>query len=117
PRVEVYRDIWVYTSFGRSSRTGDSKASWNQMYGVTVGYVLWTRVRADVHYSKFDSSFGAGKYTALSLSRNFKETFRWELLAGIQSYVSSIATSNKSHFVTGLLEASLGQHFFLQSGY
>ena len=117
PRVEVYRDIWVYTSLGRSSRTGDNKASWNQMYGVTVGHVPWTRVRADVHYSKFDSSFGAGKYTALSLSRNFKETFRWELLAGIQSYASSIATSNKSHFVTGLLEAPLGQHFFLQSGY
>lgn len=117
PRVEVIKDIWVYSSFGRSSRTGDAKASWNQMYGVTFGHVPWTRVRADVHYSKFDSSFGSGKYTAMSLSRSFKDTFRWEVLGGIQSYASAVAASNKSHFVTGTLEAPLGAHFFLQSGY
>ena len=117
PRVEVIKDIWVYSSFGRSSRTGDAKSSWNEMYGITFGHVPWTRVRADVHYSKFDSSFGSGKYTALSLSRNFRDTFRWELLAGIQSYSSSVATANKSHFVTGTFEAPLGPHFFLQSGY
>jgi hypothetical protein len=117
PRVEVIKDIWVYSSFGRSSRTGDAKASWNQMYGVTFGHIPWTRVRADVHYSKFDSSFGSGKYTAMSLSRSFKDTFRWEVLGGIQSYASAVAASNKSHFVTGTLEAPLGAHFFLQSGY
>jgi AMIN domain len=117
PRVEVIKDIWVYSSFGRSSRTGDARSSWNEMYGVTFGYLPWTRVRADVHYSKFDSSFGSGKYTAMSLSRDFKDTFRWEVLAGIQSYSSSVATSNKSHFVTGNFEAPLGSHFFLQSGY
>jgi hypothetical protein len=117
PRVEVFKDIWVYSSFGRSSRTGDAKSSWNEMYGVTFGHVPWTRVRADVHYSKFDSSFGSGKYTAMSLSRDFKDTFRWEVLAGIQSYASSVASSNKSHFVTGTFEAPLGAHFFLQSGY
>jgi hypothetical protein len=117
PRVEVIKDIWVYSSFGRSSRTGDTKSSWNEMYGVTLGHVPWTRVRADVHYSKFDSSFGSGKYTAMSLSRDFKDTFRWEVLAGIQSYSSSLATNNKSHFVTGTFEAPLGRHFFLQSGY
>lgn len=117
PRVEVTKDIWVYSSFGRSSRTGDAKSSWNEMYGVTFGHLPWTRIRADVHYSKFDSSFGSGKYTAMSLSRDFKDTFRWEVLAGIQSYSSSVATSNKSHFVTGTFEAPLGAHFFLQSGY
>lgn len=117
PRVQVVKDIWVYSSFGRSSRSGDAKASWNQMYGVTLGHVPWTRVRADVHYSKFDSSFGAGKYTAMSLSRSLKDTFRWELLAGIQDYSSALAANNRSHFVTGTFEAPLGANFFLQSGY
>jgi hypothetical protein len=113
----VVKDIWVYSSFGRSSRSGDAKASWNQMYGVTLGHVPWTRVRADVHYSKFDSSFGAGKYTAMSLSRSLKDTFRWELLAGIQDYSTALASNNRSHFVTGTFEAPLGANFFLQSGY
>ena len=117
PRIEVLKDIWAYSSFGRSSRSGDAKASWNQMYGITFGHIPWTRVRADVHYSKFDSSYGSGKYTAMSLSRSFKDTFRWELLAGIQDYSSALATNNRSHFVTGTVEAPLGLNFFLQGGY
>ena len=117
PRIEVVKDIWAYSSFGRSSRSGDAKASWNQMYGITLGHIPWTRVRADVHYSKFDSSFGSGKYTAMSLSRSFKDTFRWELLAGIQDYASALATNNRSHFITGTVEAPLGANFFLQGGY
>jgi hypothetical protein len=117
PRIEVVKDIWAYSSFGRSSRSGDAKASWNQMYGITLGHIPWTRVRADVHYSKFDSSFGFGKYSAMSLSRSFKDTFRWELLAGIQDYASAVATNNRSHFVTGTVEAPLGPNFFLQGGY
>ena len=115
-RVQVVKDIWVYNLLGRSNRSGDAKPSWNQLYGVTVGRMPWINTRTDVHYSKFDSSFGNGSYASLSLSRNFNDNLRWEVLAGRQSFTSS-TTHDISHFVTGNFEASLGPHYFLQTGY
>jgi len=115
-RVQVVKDLWLYTTLGRSNRSSDAKSSWNQLYGVTMGRVPWVGVRADVHYTKFDSSFGNGSYEAVSLSRNFHETLRWEVLGGRQSFVSP-TLNDTSHFVTGNLEAGLGQHYFVQTGY
>ena len=57
-RVEVWNQIWLSTNLGRSSGTGDAKSSLNQMYGITFNRVPLIRLRADVHYAKFDSSFG-----------------------------------------------------------
>lgn len=116
-RVEVAQRIWVYTNLGRSNRSGDAKSSLNQMYGVTFGHVPWVGMSADFRYSKFDSSFGGGSYKALSLTRNFRENFRWELLAGSQSFASSASKNMSSHFFTGNLEANLGSNYFVQSGY
>jgi hypothetical protein len=115
-RVQVFKDIWAYTLLGRSNRSGDPKPSWNQLYGVTVGRMPWIGMRADLHYSKFDSSFGSGSYESVSFSRNFKENLRWEVLGGRQSFVSP-ATKDISHFVTGNFEAALGPHYFVQTGY
>lgn len=115
-RVQVVKDIWAYTTLGRSNRSGDAKPSWNQLYGVTVGRMPWLGVRTDLHYSKFDSSFGSGSYESVSLSRNFNENLRWEVLGGRQSFVSP-TTKDVSHFVTGNLEAALGPHYFVQTGY
>jgi hypothetical protein len=115
-RVQVVKDIWAYTLLGRSNRSGDSKASWNQLYGVSLGRLPWLGIRTDVHYSKFDSSFGNGSYESISLSRNFNESLRWEVLGGHQNFVSP-STHDKSNFVTGNFEASLGAHYFIQTGY
>ncbi len=115
-RVQVIKDIWAYTLLGRSNRSGDAKSSWNQLYGVTVGRMPWIGMRTDLHYSKFDSSFGSGSYESLSLSRNFNENLRWEVLGGRQSFVSP-TTRDISHFVTGNFEAALGPHYFVQTGY
>jgi hypothetical protein len=115
-RVQVVRDIWTYVTLGRSSRSGDAQASWNQLYGVTVGRMPWIGLRTDVHYSKFNSSFGSGSYESLSFSRNFHETLRWEILGGRQSFASP-TTNYASHFVTGNFEAALGPHYFMQTGY
>jgi hypothetical protein len=115
-RVKVVKDIWVYNLLGRSNRSGDAKASWNQLYGVTVGRMPWIGTRTDLHYSKFNSTFGSGSYTSLSLSRNFNDNLRWEVLGGRQSFASS-TTRDISHFVTGTFEASLGPRYFVQSGY
>jgi AMIN domain len=115
-RVQVVKDIWVYNLLGRSNRSGDTKPSWNQLYGVTVGHMPWIHTRTDVHYSKFDSSFGSGSYTSASFSRNFNDNLRWEVLGGRQSFASP-TTHDISHFVTGTFEASLGPRYFVQSGY
>jgi len=115
-RVQVVKDIWVYNLLGRSNRSGDAKASWNQLYGVTMGRMPWIGTRTDLHYSKFNSTFGSGSYTSLSLSRNFNDNLRWEVMGGRQSFASS-TTRDISHFVTGTFEASLGPRYFVQSGY
>jgi hypothetical protein len=115
-RVQVVKDIWAYTLLGRSNRSGDAKSSWNQLYGITVGRMPWIGMRTDVHYSKFNSSFGSGSYESISLSRNLNENLRWEVLGGRQAFVSP-TTNDISHFVTGNFEASLGLHYFVQTGY
>ena len=115
-RVQVVKDVWAYNLLGRSNRSGDTKASWNQLYGVTVGRMPWIRTRTDVHYSKFTSSFGSGSYTSASFSRNFNDNLRWEVLGGRQSFASP-TTRDISHFVTGTFEASLGPRYFVQTGY
>ena len=115
-RVQVVRDIWTYVTLGRSNRSGDPQPSWNQLYGVTVGRMPWIGLRTDVHYSKFNTSFGGGSYRSVSFSRNFHETLRWEVLGGRQSFASP-TTNYASHFVTGNFEAALGPHYFVQTGY
>jgi hypothetical protein len=115
-RVQVTNNLWLYTTLGRSNRTGDAQSSWNQLYGVTLGRLPRLGVRTDVHYSKFNSAFGSGSYQSVSFSRNFNESLRWELLAGRQSFASP-TSNDTAHFVTGNFEAALGAHYFLQTGY
>jgi len=116
-RAEVLKDIYLYTEQGRSKRSGDPRSSWNQMYGITFTDVMKTRLRADVHYSKFNSSFAQGHYEALSLSRNFRENLRWEVQAGQQAFVSPFSGDNGSKFLNMSLDANLGSRYFLQGGY
>lgn len=99
-RVELPRRLTVYNSLGRSSKTGDAKSSWNQMYGVTLGSIWRTGIRGDAQYSKFDSSFGSGDYYSVSLSREFGDTFRCEVTAGRQS-LASIFTNDSSYRTLG----------------
>jgi hypothetical protein len=115
-RVQVTNNLWLYTTLGRSNRTGDARSAWNQLYGVTLGRLPRLGVRTDVHYSKFNSAFGSGSYQSVSFSRNFNDSLRWEVLAGRQSFASP-TTSDTAHFVTGNFEAALGAHYFLQTGY
>ena len=116
PRVEVYKQIWVYATLGKSNRSGDAKSSLNQLYGLTFGDLPF-HFRADVRYSRFNSGFGDGDYKALSLSRDFHGSYRWEVLLGQQAYSSTLASSDKSKFVNANLEAPLGPHYFIQGGW
>jgi hypothetical protein len=116
-RVEAWKQIFVYTDVGRSNRTGDTKNSLNQMYGITFGRIPWVGLRADAHYSQFNSSFGKGSYRAFSLSRNFLNGLRLEVLAGDQNFASTLTSTNHSRFITGNVEANFGPHYFIQGGY
>ena len=116
-RVNLPRRISVYTNLGQSSRTGDSKSSWNQLYGVTFGELGKSGIRADLRYSRFNSSFGSGDYKAISLSRSLRETLQWQLLGGIQSFNSSLTQTSQTHFISTFLDWSPGKILFFQVGY
>lgn len=116
-RVEVIKNIVLYTDLGRSSRTGDAKSSLNQLYGLTLLRIPKAGVRADVHYSRFTSSFGSGAYRAFSISRNLGEGFHMEVLGGDQRFTSSLAGNQSAKFLTTNLDTSLGALFFLQGGF
>ncbi len=116
-RVEVAKQIYVYTQLGASNRTGDAKTSLNDSFGVTFNHVPWIAARADAHYSRFNSSFGSGSYEAFTLSRNINEGLRLELLLGQQNFNSTLPTSDRSRFANVNFESTLGAHYFLQGGF
>ncbi|HUC28777.1 MAG TPA: hypothetical protein VMR80_04305, partial [Candidatus Acidoferrum sp.] len=116
-RVEVFNQFWISSQLGRSSGTGDAKSSLNQMYGITYGRVPLLHLKADVHYSRFNSSFGTGQYDSLSLSRQMSERLRLEVLVGQQAFASPITANTRSKFLTGTFETTLGPHYYLQSNF
>ncbi len=116
-RLEVLKNVWVYTNLGRSNRSGDTSNSLNQLYGLTFGRLPWVHVRADGHYARFNSSFGSGYYESVSLSRTLSDNFRLEVLAGKQNFVSSFTNNSNNRFVTSNLEMNMGAHYFVQGGF
>lgn len=116
-RVEVVKQIWVYTEIGQSNRTGDSQNSLNQAFGVNFNRIPKLDLHIDAHYSKFSSAFGTGSYRALSVSRSLSERFRLDLLLGDQSFNSSLTSNNSSKFINTTVETSFGAHYFLQGGF
>jgi hypothetical protein len=116
-RVEVVRHIAVFTEIGRSSRSGDQRNSWNQLYGVSWDRIWKTGLRADLRYSKFDSSFGSGSYRSLALSRNLGERLHWQVQAGQQTLVSTFTTQGASRFLNGSVDGSFGRHYFIQGDF
>src|SRR5579862_4564418 len=116
-RVEVLNQVWLSTNLGRSSGTGDAKNSLNQMYGISFGRIPFVKMRADVHYARFNSSFGDGSYEAVSLSRQMSDRLRLEVLLGQQKFASPITTNTRGRFVTGTVETTLGPHYYLQGNF
>lgn len=116
-RLEVLKQVWVYTNLGRSNSSGDSKSSLNQLYGLTFGRLPWVHIRADGHYARFNSSFGNGSYESVSLSRTLSDNFRLELLGGQQNFISPLSSNTGSKFVTSNLEMNVGSHYFMQGGF
>jgi hypothetical protein len=116
-RLDLPRNLSVYTNVGRSTRTGDARRSLNQLYGVTKGNLFGTGIRADARWATFDGSFGRGNYYSASLSRNLRQNFRAEVQTGWQNFASLLTTQTRSQFVTSLIDSSFGTHYFVQGGY
>jgi hypothetical protein len=116
-RVELVKHISVYTSLGRSKATSDKKNSLNQAFGLTVPNLWKTGLMADVHYSKFDSSFGSGKYTSVSLSKNVTDSFRLQFLGGHQTFNSSFSNNNHSNFVNAVVDWNVGPRYFVEGNF
>ena len=116
-RVETVKKIYLYTELGRSTRSGDTSSSLNQMYGITFAKLWNTGLHADLHYAKFNSAFARGNYRAISLSRNFGERFQGQVQVGKQSFVSPFTTDNGSKFLNTTLETQIGAHYFFAGGY
>jgi hypothetical protein len=116
-RVEPVRHFFVYTTLGRSDSTGDARRSLNQMYGFTWSEIGHSGFRADVHYSKFDSSFARGDYRVLSLSRHLGNRMIWDTQLGQQSLLSAFTANNRSFFLDTSFDTNLSTHSYIQSGY
>lgn len=116
-RVEIVKQIAVYAELGRSNRTGDASTALNDMYGITFGRIPWVGLRADAHYSRFNSSFGSGSYRAASFSRDINERFRLDILAGDQAFISTLAGNQSAMFVTANVENNIGAYLFTQAGF
>ncbi len=115
-RVQVVKPIALYTEMGASSRSGDAKRSINQLYGLSFVKVPWLGVNADVHYSKFASSFAAGTYRAVSVSRTFGDRIHINVLGGDQSVISALAGNQTARFLEATTDTSIGSRFFMQGG-
>ena len=115
-RVQVVKPIALYTEMGTSSRSGDAKRSINQLYGLSFVKVPWLGVNADVHYSKFASSFAAGTYRAVSVSRTFGDRIHINVLGGDQSIISALAGNQTARFLEATTDTSIGSRFFMQGG-
>jgi hypothetical protein len=87
------------------------------MYGATWNEIARSGLRADFHYSKFDSNFGKGDYSILSLSRQLTSRMFWNLQFGNQNLLSEYSDNYNSKFVADSLDINLGRHSYLQSGY
>jgi hypothetical protein len=116
-RVQPVKHVWLYTTLGRSDRTGDERRTLNQMYGLTLDEIGHTGLRADMRYSKFNSSFGSGDYKLLTLSRHLGDRMMWDMQFGNQMLVSPYSKNQTSNFVDSSFDVNLWGNSFLQSGY
>jgi len=117
-RVEPIRHVQVYSTLGRSDKSGDSRKTVNQMYGITWTEIGHTGIRADLHYSKFASPYAQGDYKILTLSRHLGDRVQWDTQFGEQNLISSwTANTGRSLFFDTSFDTNLTRHTFFQTGY
>jgi hypothetical protein len=116
-RFSLPKHIGLYASLGESKTTTDKKNSLNEAYGLSFGRLWKTGVILDLHYSKFNSSFGSGKYQSFSLSKSLTDTFRVQVYGGHQNFYSALSTNTNSNFFNGVLDWNVGARYFLEGNF
>jgi hypothetical protein len=116
-RFELPSHISIYGALGKSNATTDKKNSWNQSVGVSFTNVLHTGFLLDLHYSKFDSSFGSGKYASASFSKTLHGNLQLQVLGGYQQFNSSYTNNTSAQFLNATLDWSFARRYFLEGTY
>jgi hypothetical protein len=116
-RLDLPKHIGLFASLGKSKTTTDKKSSLNQAYGISFGNIWKTGIFADAHYSKFNSSFGSGKYTALSLSKSLTDALRVQVYGGHQVFDTTLSNNTNSNFVNGVVDWNVGARYFLEGNF
>jgi len=116
-RFSLPKRIGLFASLGKSRTTTDTKNSWNQAYGLSLGQVWKTGVLLDLHYSKFNSDFGSGTYQSASLSKNFSDSFRVQVYGGHQVFHTVLSNNTNSNFVNGVVDFNLGPRYFVEGNF
>jgi hypothetical protein len=116
-RLELPAHIALYSGLGRSNVSTDPKTSLNQAYGISFAQIWKTGLFADLHYSKFDSSFGGGQYQSLSLSRSLTDRLRVQVLAGHQILNTNLSSNLNSNFVNAAADCNVGSRYFLEGNF
>jgi hypothetical protein len=89
----------------------------NDAFGVTFGNLFRTGLELDMHYSKFDSTFGSGEYESASLSKNLTEKLRLQVLGGNQRYTSPLTSNTNAKFINATLDWTIGRKYFFEGLY
>jgi hypothetical protein len=116
-RFALPKHIGLFASLGKSKTTTDKKNSFNQSYGLSLGRLWKTGMLLDLHYSKFNSAFGSGKYESFSLSKSLTDSFRIQAYGGRQNYSSPLSTNTNSNFVNGVVDWNVGPRYFLEGNF
>jgi len=70
-----------------------------------------------VRFTEFNSSFGHGRYSSLTLSRNWRENLQWQFILSQQDMVSAL-TKNPSYRSAGsTLDWFPNKPFYLNGGF
>ena len=113
-RLELPAHISLYGAVGRSKASTDTKNSLNNAFGVTFGDIWHTGLFLDLHYSKFDSSFGSGQYESVSIAKSLSDRLRVQLMGGNQLFNSTFTTNSNAKFVNATVDWTIGRRYFLE---
>ena len=116
-RIDLPYRTTFYSNFGRNKRQDDPKASLNYMTGVVLNKIPYFPFRTDLRYSKFNSSFGRGRYAAIDLSRQLSEQLRIDVQIGEQTFTSSFTANHRSRFANAYVDYFVGRHYILGGGW
>ncbi|MBN9658157.1 MAG: hypothetical protein J0H49_08255 [Acidobacteria bacterium] len=116
-RLQPIERLTLSGNWGRSHRENDPRSSLNQMYSAGWSRLPWISSRLEGRYSSFTSSFGTGRYSSVTLTRNVGEQLRLEAQAGQQEFHGALTQQTRARFIGGTIDWSFSRHYFITGGW